>query len=355
MPTVVQSANWKALTPESLQKAVSRIRDCFEERAVMGCRKMESECHPEIHFHSVSIGSTEMTVYERHFKVCIQGLEVADTFRVLLNIAGKHAPSLDCSPVEWAESHMRMLISETAIWGQRWLKSACDRQYAELRDDTPEYFELMDPKKWLAPRCTSMGLFASRTYDHATAWTRDNESRTQHILEAARYLYLRECSADLDRAVGDAHIHLALLNPVNGSAATDLPPANSYRPLRLFGEMVSILDAEQRELGIAATDLKLDISGSVDANASIGEAIPGVENSSSDKIASIEHKIRQNPRGVLRHDEAAHYFGVTTKTIRAWKNGEVASRKLTQGAKRGTVTIESVIAIQNNPDQRKAD
>jgi hypothetical protein len=47
-----------------------------------------------------------------------------------------------------------------------------------------------------------------------------------------------------------------------------------------------------------------------------------------------------NPRThtVLLVDEAKHYFRVTAKTIYRW----VAEGKLQDGARRGTITIESI-------------
>jgi hypothetical protein len=207
MSTVAQPVDWKTITPEPLLKAVSRIRDRFEEKAVVGCRTMERDCYPEI--HQVPAGTTEMTIYERHFKACVRLLEAPNRFSDFLSIAEKHAPSLGRDAVDWAQEQMRMLIEETAVWGERWLKSACDRHYSKLRDDSPGYFELFDPH-WLAPRCTSMrGLFAGRAYDRQTAWNRDDSSRTEHILAAARYLFARECSVELERAVGDANVRVA--------------------------------------------------------------------------------------------------------------------------------------------------
>lgn len=222
MSTVGQPVDWKAITPQPLQKAVSRIRDRFEEKAVAGCRTMERECYPEI--HQVPVGTTEMTVYERHFRACVRLLEVPNRFSDLLSIAEKHAASLGHDAMDWAQAQMQTLIEETAVWAERWLRSACDQQYSTLRNDTPRYFELFDQRwprdykenrgspHWLAPRCTSMGLFAPHAYDRQTAWSRDDRPRTEHVLAAARYLFVRECSIDLERAIGDAYVRLAQEN-----------------------------------------------------------------------------------------------------------------------------------------------
>lgn len=60
----------------------------------------------------------------------------------------------------------------------------------------------------------------------------------------------------------------------------------------------------------------------------------------------IANKIQGNPKGTVSNAEAAIYFAVSPKTIRAWKKGEVQSRSLREGAKRGTVSNESILLLE---------
>ncbi|MGC2324178.1 MAG: hypothetical protein WA463_16215 [Terriglobales bacterium] len=60
----------------------------------------------------------------------------------------------------------------------------------------------------------------------------------------------------------------------------------------------------------------------------------------------IRKKIHDNPNGTVTIAQAAEYFDVAPKTIRAWINGDVSSRYLKSGAKRGTVTNESILRLE---------
>lgn len=62
---------------------------------------------------------------------------------------------------------------------------------------------------------------------------------------------------------------------------------------------------------------------------------------------AIARKIKRNPKGAVRNEEAAILFGVTVKTIRAWANDEVKSRRLRKGPKRGTITNKSILKLLN--------
>jgi hypothetical protein len=63
---------------------------------------------------------------------------------------------------------------------------------------------------------------------------------------------------------------------------------------------------------------------------------------------AIEKKIRRDPKGCVTNKEAAIYLGVVSKTIRSWKKGEVQSRCLKEGAKRGTVSSESILLLERS-------
>jgi hypothetical protein len=60
----------------------------------------------------------------------------------------------------------------------------------------------------------------------------------------------------------------------------------------------------------------------------------------------IARKIQGSPDGCVTNREAATYFGVKPKTIRAWLNGEVQGKRLTSGAKRGTVSNDSILRLE---------
>ena len=60
---------------------------------------------------------------------------------------------------------------------------------------------------------------------------------------------------------------------------------------------------------------------------------------------AIAQQIKQNPEGAVRNEEAAILFDVTVKTIRAWANNKVKSRRLRKGPKRGTITNKSILKL----------
>jgi len=63
---------------------------------------------------------------------------------------------------------------------------------------------------------------------------------------------------------------------------------------------------------------------------------------------AVASKIQANPRGCVTTREAAAYFEVVPKTIRAWANGDVAGKKLTYGVKHGTITNDSILRLQKS-------
>lgn len=62
---------------------------------------------------------------------------------------------------------------------------------------------------------------------------------------------------------------------------------------------------------------------------------------------AIAQKIKHNPEGAVRNEEAAILFDVTVKTIRAWTNDKVKSRRLRKGPRRGTITNKSILKLLN--------
>lgn len=63
----------------------------------------------------------------------------------------------------------------------------------------------------------------------------------------------------------------------------------------------------------------------------------------------IERKIQHSPSGCVTNREAAVYFNVKPKTIRAWLNGRVQGKRLTAGVKRGTVSNDSILRLGKEP------
>jgi hypothetical protein len=80
--------------------------------------------------------------------------------------------------------------------------------------------------------------------------------------------------------------------------------------------------------------------GSEESKGASGKAAP------IDRRAFVATKIQRTPNGTITNEEAAIYFGVVPKTIRAWINGEVPTKRLTSGVRRGTVTNESIVRLE---------
>jgi hypothetical protein len=117
---------------------------------------------------------------------------------------------LNTHPVEWAKAHLQILIRAEAFDIRRWIKEACDKQDKLADPGTGrDIDELMFWKAWRAPRLIHMQPSGNTAYDHATEWTREDEPRTQSLLDSLSRRFLQFLEIDLDQTVGGTYVKLA--------------------------------------------------------------------------------------------------------------------------------------------------
>jgi len=117
---------------------------------------------------------------------------------------------LKLHPVEWATSHLRILIDEEKSSVQLWIKRVCDIQdYSNLPEGDEELDEVMFWKTWRAPRLIRMNPVGSTRYDEETVWKREDESTSKRLLETHCKMFVLSCHSDLEKVAGMAEVQLA--------------------------------------------------------------------------------------------------------------------------------------------------
>jgi hypothetical protein len=106
-------------------------------------------------------------------------------------------------PVEWAKTHLKLLIREELPHVARWIKSACDGLLPPHNEDSISW------GTWRAPGLVDMQPSGLAIYDPANAWGREDEQHTQELLARRSSTLIRLVELDLDNAAGNAHVACA--------------------------------------------------------------------------------------------------------------------------------------------------
>ena len=241
--------DWKEITPQPLQRAVEALRRNFQQHERKIDLIMMQGCNPALHkgsseearkisrpleqtfgyeaFPTVDEGQTEPAVFSSYFYRCAQLLAGAlrITFFGLRDISLAQATLIDRPPLDWAAVQVKVLVADKSHRISLWLKSSCDK------------FELVDDESWRAPRWLFMEPFGNQPYDRGHAWDRMNETETEHVQEVVEDRFNQLLVMELDRAVDEAHVELAIKAPNNSvraapSAASELEEHTARKPTK---------------------------------------------------------------------------------------------------------------------------
>lgn len=240
MPDAPQG--WVKDTPAELLPAVKHIRREFEERASKCSKLTQKLCYAALHPDAAdpdighyieafagyrqSLGTvadkefdrlwrvkTPPAVFKAFFEIHREGLriEIRWLFNDLLQIGVGNKTLLQTHPAQWAQEHLRILLYGRKPFFAKWVKEACDKQQQPIRLDTDEEFEeSIFWKSWRAPKLIHMQPAGNTPYDPETAWNREDEVRSQQLLDAlSQGWFIQLLEIDLERTAGLATVRLA--------------------------------------------------------------------------------------------------------------------------------------------------
>ena len=251
-----QLTAWKEITPEHLVPAVEHIRNSFNTAAWKCSEVTKRLCYASLHQRAtdsiflapykvafvkyqgivgsaaqhefdnlVRVGSPP-SVFKAYIDLFRKGLEVEirNQFNQLLLIGLANVEAVRIPSVEWAKSHLQLLINDSAYRVKIWVKEVCDEQ-AHSKSLQEDFEEVVFWKTWRAPKLIHMQPSGNTPYDAATAWTREDESWTEKLLDGLSRRFVQFLGLDLDKIAGDAHVWLA-----QSKEHTQVPQVQLERP-----------------------------------------------------------------------------------------------------------------------------
>ena len=233
--------DWKAITPAALVVPVEHVRKTFD-LGVWKCSEVTKRfCFADLHpderqidleaYRSAfltyrgiigpqaarqfdndhRIGSPA-AIFHAYLEAFSAGLDsnIRGSFDDLLQIGIAHSARLGTSPVEWAKTHLTILIDDNKHMATLWIKSVCDRQdHSGPLNTDQETDELIYWRSWRAPKLILMQPSGSIPFNASTAWDREDESTTKKWLEGLSGRFIQFLGFHLEKIAGDAHVELA--------------------------------------------------------------------------------------------------------------------------------------------------
>lgn len=254
-----KSLNWQDITPKELEPAVIAIREAFDSASWRCCQSATRLCfaglHPTSRNQQPTLPARDLDSYKKYLVAAIgdRAREVIaksnqtpsttfkayldlyrmgviavirELFEEALQIGIAQESILGLQPVEWATSHLRILIDGEKSSVQLWIKRVCDMQdYANVPQGEEELDAVAFWKTWRAPRLIRMDPAGNARYDAGTVWEREDESTSQRLLESHCKMFVFLCHSYLDKIAGMAEVQLAK-RPIRSAP---LPPKTHLR------------------------------------------------------------------------------------------------------------------------------
>jgi hypothetical protein len=180
-----EPADWEAMTPAPLQPAIKHIRDSFKSAAFQCRHGTQRSCYNAL--HPVIPHQTAPAIFKWHLDQYRRGLalQARKAFEEILQIGLVHSQELPDHPVEWTKTQVLLLVNGESALVKRWIKDVCDEQDVVRATESDEKSdEWIFWHKWRAPRLIHMEPCGNTPYDFSTAWSREDEPRTEKLLES---------------------------------------------------------------------------------------------------------------------------------------------------------------------------
>jgi hypothetical protein len=264
---------FEEITPQQLIPAVKHIYDSFNESDWKCSLLTKKLCYLRLHpesANSISLApyqaafqkyktiigqpaaqrfdellriGTPPAIFRAYLDAYKDGLkvEIHTQFEAILEIGFANRPLLRTSPVQWSGSHLTLLIDNDIYRVRSWIRGVCDKEdYSSVDLDSLEDFEQSRFwREWRAPSLIYMHPAGSAPYDAATAWVREDERRTQELLDNRSRRFTQFLKIYLRHLVGEAHVSTAKSDWLARSSASqaartkdgDLALANLQTPV----------------------------------------------------------------------------------------------------------------------------
>lgn len=241
---------------------------------------------------------TPSAIFKSYLDLYLAGLkgQVVLIFKSLAEIGKAHESALGDSHLEWAVFQTKHLIRSSIHEIDAWVVEVCDKQ---PYDPSDEFHEQIFWTKWQAPLFLVMKPSGNRRYDGARAWERTDEKTSLAWRKMFYERYVFTLEAAINRASGNAAIELA-----KRPRPTERDTANKSHKKK----MVNNFKTGQTDEPPQST------------------------------IRGLMHRVSNNNTGTLSTQQAALLLQVSPRTIRRW----ISNGKLNEGAKRGSVTNQSI-------------
>jgi len=256
-PVSEKVEDWRAITPETLLVPVEHIRKTFDE-GVWKCSHVTQQlCYADLHpderqvdlgaysaafvTYRVIIGPQAARQFDNHHRIGTpaaifyayleafsSGLDsnILGSFDDLLQIGVAHSARLRMRPVEWAKTHLSILINDNKHMVTLWIKSVCDRQdYSRPLSTDQETDDFIHWRYWRAPKLVLMQPSGSIPFNASAAWDREDDGTTEKWLEGLSGRFIQFLGFHLERVAGNAYVELA---------KTGSPPGDDDRPFQLM-------------------------------------------------------------------------------------------------------------------------
>jgi hypothetical protein len=154
-------------------------------------------------------GYAEM--YRYGLNTAVQGM-LGETLQIAFN----NIALIGSDPIEWAKSQVRERLQNGKHRFSTWIKNVCDIQpvltQTSMSMTDEDVDEMLFWRKWRAPRFIHMRPSGNTPYDGSTAWTREEERQTAHILEGLSKRFNEFVEIELEQLVGRAQVERAKRN-----------------------------------------------------------------------------------------------------------------------------------------------
>jgi hypothetical protein len=207
--TPSEEVEWENFTPGALIEAVKHVRERFEEEEFKFDFATQQQCYKEL--HPVAPTQIAPAVFKHYMDVFQEGLKQAikNGFDDLFEIGLANANLLGEGLVEWAKSHLVLLIAGKEYKIKQWIKSVCDQQEMAKSTTPEDVEEFIHWRTWRAPILIIMQPSGNRPYDAATVWARATKEETEKFLDGLSKRFVQSLGFHLDRLAGEAHVRLA--------------------------------------------------------------------------------------------------------------------------------------------------
>jgi len=180
--------DWRAITPATLLAPIEHIRKTFDEDVWKCFEVTQKLCFAELHpddrevdldpFKSAFVGyrnimgpgaaqqfdrdhqgGTPSAIFHAFLQALAAGIraDIHRLFKDALQMGIAHSAELKEHPVDWAKTHLSIVIDGNKYRVILWIKSVCDKQdYSKLLKTDQETDDFIFWKDWRAPKLIYM-------------------------------------------------------------------------------------------------------------------------------------------------------------------------------------------------------